>query len=141
MTGGLPMAGEKRFGTSLFGFKKKHVNSYTEKMLADFESMIRSKDEEIASLKNQMKETRAKYEEIAVTKEQISQVLIEAHDRAGQILAKAGADADEERKKLEGLLEGDRERLVDSRKHIKQFRERAAEAFDEFLKKLDDMDS
>ncbi len=41
------MSGEKRFRTSLFGFKKSDVNLYIEKILKDFEDRLREKDEEI----------------------------------------------------------------------------------------------
>jgi hypothetical protein len=36
LIGGSKMAGEKRFGTSLFGFKQSDVNSYIEKILREF---------------------------------------------------------------------------------------------------------
>jgi len=57
------MAGEKRFGTALFGFKKTDVNSYIEKILREFDEKLKEKDNEITALKNQCRELRIKYED------------------------------------------------------------------------------
>ena len=37
------MPGEKRFGTSLFGFKKSDVNSYIEKILKEFDDKLKER--------------------------------------------------------------------------------------------------
>ena len=44
------MPGEKRFGTSLFGFSKSDVNLYIEKILKEFDDKLKSKDEEINAI-------------------------------------------------------------------------------------------
>jgi len=82
------MAGEKRFGTALFGFKKTDVNSYIEKILREFDEKLKEKDNEITALKNQCRELRIKYEDIARKAEQINMdrakiadVLIKAQEK------------------------------------------------------------
>jgi len=90
------MAGEKRFGTALFGFKKTDVNSYIEKILREFDEKLKEKDNEITALKNQCRELRIKYEDIARKAEQINMdrakiadVLIKAQEKAEMILQEA----------------------------------------------------
>lgn len=120
------MPGEKRFGTSLFGFKKSDVNSYIEKILREFDDKLKEKDDEIASLKNQGRELRAKYEELAKKADQINDdrakiadVLIKAQEKAELILEDARNQAIEEKKRLEEIIEQEREKLVDIKEELK----------------------
>ena len=87
------MAGEKRFRTSLFGFKKADVNYYIEKILKEFENRLKAKDAEIDEAKDKGKEFRLKYEGIVDKAEQIetdrskiASVLIKAEEKAEEIL-------------------------------------------------------
>ena len=45
------MARKRKFGTSLFGFKKSNVNAYIERIVREFDQRLKEKDEEISSLK------------------------------------------------------------------------------------------
>ena len=124
------MPGEKRFRTSFMGgFKKADVNSYIEKILREFDDKLKEKDEEIVSLKNQSKDIRAKYEELAKKADQINDdrtkiadVLIKAQEKAELMLEDARIEALEEKKKLEGVIEQEKERLVDIRQEMKNLK-------------------
>lgn len=121
------MPGEKRFRTSFMGgFKKSDVNSYIEKILGEFDVKLKEKDDEITSLKNQSREIRLKYEELLKKADQINddrakiaEVLIKAQEKAELMLDDARAEALEEKKKLESVIEEERERLVDIRQEMK----------------------
>lgn len=120
------MAGEKRFRTSMFGFKKSDVNSYIEKMLREFDDRLKEKDDEIAVLKNQNKEIRLKYDDIAQKADQINEdrakiadVLIKAQEKAELMLEDAKVQAIEEKKRLEQMIEEEREKLVDIKAELK----------------------
>lgn len=121
------MPGEKRFRTSFMGgFKKADVNAYIEKMLGEFDDKLKEKDDEIANLKLQSKDVRAKYEELQKKADQInedrskiSQVLIKAQEQADLMLENARAEALREKRQLEETIEQDREKLVDIRQEIK----------------------
>jgi len=120
------MAGEKRFRTSLFGFKKSDVNSYVEKMLEEFGHKLKEKDDEINYIKNQGKETKIKYEELLKKADQINEdrakiasVLIKAQEKADGMIDDARLQAVEEKKKLEGMVEQEREKLVDIKQELK----------------------
>ena len=82
------MAGQKRFGTSLFGFKKKDVNNYIEKILQEFDRRLKEKDDEADSLKAKNMELSSKYEDLAKkakqiddNREKIADVLIKAEEK------------------------------------------------------------
>lgn len=120
------MPGERRFRGAMFGFKKSDVNLYIEKLLKEFDDKLKEKDDEIASLKNQNREIRIKYEEIARKADQINEdrakiadVLIKAQEKAQLMLEDAKSKALEEKKKLEEMIEQERERLVDIKAELK----------------------
>lgn len=124
------MPGEKRFRTSFMGgFKKVDVNSYIEKILREFDDKLKEKDDEIVSLKNQSKDIRSKYEEFAKKADQINDdrtkiadVLIKAQEKAELMLEDARVEALEEKKKLEDVIEQEKERLVDIRQEMKNLK-------------------
>ena len=120
------MAGEKRFRTSLFGFKKSDVNSYIEKILKEFDEKLKEKDDEVSSLKNQTREAKAKYEELLRKADQINEdrariadVLIKAQEKAQHMIEDAKNQAIEEKKKLDEMIEAEKEKLVDIKEEIK----------------------
>jgi hypothetical protein len=121
------MPGEKRFRTSFMGgFKKVDVNLYIEKILQEFDDKLKEKDDEIVSLKNQGKDIKVKYEELAkkanqiiIDRAKIADVLIKAQEQAELMLEDARIEAFEEKKKLEGVIEQEKERLVDIRQEMK----------------------
>lgn len=120
------MAGEKRFGTSLFGFKKADVNQYIEIILKEFDEKLKEKDEEINSLKSQGKEIKLKLEDFIQKSDQINEdrakiaeVLIKAQEKADTILEDARLQSFDEKKKLEEMIEEEKEKLVDMKAEIK----------------------
>ena len=138
------MAGEKRFGTSLFGFKKSDVNSYIEKILREFDDKLKDKENEIAELKNQCREFRIKYEDIARKTERASEdrakiadVLIKAQEKAEAIIEEAKNQSVEERKKLSALTEKEREKLVDIKQEIKSLKQDITRVLKKYEEELD----
>ena len=120
------MAGEKRFGTSLFGFKKSDVNYYIERILKEFDEKLKDKEDEISSLKSQFRETKIKYEDLAKKSDQINEdrvkiadVLIRAQEKAELMITDAREQAIDEKKKLEHLVEQEKEKLVDIKHELK----------------------
>ncbi len=121
------MPGEKRFGTSFMGgFKKADVNTYIEKILREFDDKLKEKEDEIAQLRNQNKDIKARYDEllnnanqVAEDRVKISEVLIKAQEQAGLIVENARNEAIDEKRQLEQTIEKDKEKLVDIRQDIK----------------------
>jgi len=124
--GVLVMSGEKKFGTSVFGFNKSDVNAYIEKILYEFDLRLKEQDEEISNLKLQIREMKTRYESAAEDsetlnkeKEKIASALITAQETADAILREAKERAAEEKSKLEEALEKEREKIIDIKRDIK----------------------
>ena len=88
-----------------------------------------------------MKEVKSSYEEIAAKAEQINEdrakiadVLIKAQEKAELMLEDARGEAMEERKKLEEVIEQEKERLVDIKRELKSLKSEAVNT----LKKYED---
>lgn len=121
------MPGEKRFGNSFMGgFKKADVNTYIEKILREFDDKLKEKEDEIAQLRSQNKDIKARYDDllrnanqVAEDRVKISEVLIKAQEQAESIMENARNEAIEEKRQLENSIEKDREKLVDIRQDIK----------------------
>lgn len=140
------MAGEKKFGTSLFGFQRADVNAYIERIIREFEQRLKEKDEEIAGLKLQLKDLKTKYEEIhreaeAVMKEKkkIAGVLLEAHEKAEAMMKEAREKAMQEKNCLDQVLEAEREKIVDIKRDLKAIKKQAAEILSRFDQQIDDV--
>jgi cell division initiation protein len=120
------MSGEKMFSTSLFGFKKKHVNSYLEKMNKEYEEKIKMKEKEIADIKLQYRDIKSKYDDmntnigqIKEDREKVANALITAQEKAETILDEARKQAIDEKKLLEKQIEVEKEKLVDIKQELK----------------------
>jgi len=140
------MPGEKRFRTSLFGFKKSDVNSYIEKMLKEFDERLKEKDNEISTYKNQAREFKAKYEDIASKADQINEdrakiagVLIKAQEKADSIIEDAKTQAMEEKKRLEEIIEREREKLVDIKAELKVLKSEVVNTLKKYEAQLGDI--
>ena len=55
----------KKFGTSLFGFKKADVNAYLERVIREFDKRLKELEAENSELKSQNNELRSKYEQLS----------------------------------------------------------------------------
>jgi cell division initiation protein len=142
------MAGEKRFRTKLFGFKKADVNLYIEKILVEFDDKLREKDTEISALKAQQKDLKFKYEDIMQKVDQINedrakiaQVLISAQEKADTILDDARAQSFEEKKALEGLVEKEKEKLVDIKSELKGLKQEVISTLKKYEEQLDSLEN
>jgi len=140
------MAGEKRFGNSFFGFKKSDVNSYIEKMLTEFDDKLKEKDNEIMLLKSQNKEIKNKYEEFAKKAEQINEdrakigdVLIKAQEKAELMVSEAKIQALDEKKKLDEIIEHEKEKLVDIKDELKTLKSEVVNTLKKYEGQLGEM--
>lgn len=139
------MAGEKRFGTSLFGFKKFDVNQYIETILREFDEKLKEKDEEINNLKNQGREIKSKLEDFIHKTDQINEdrakiadVLIKAQEKADLIVEDAKIQAIDEKKKLESMIEQEKEKLVDMKTEIKVLKTEVISTLKKYENQLSD---
>lgn len=123
------MAGEKKFGSSMFGFKRADVNAYIERIIREFDHRLREKDEEIANLKLRFSELQAKYDQLSQNaeylfkeKEKIAGVLLQAQEKAETMMAEAQDKALKEKVRLDQTLETEREKIVDIKRDLKSLK-------------------
>jgi len=123
------VAGEKKFGTSMFGFKRSDVNAYIERIIREFDQRLKEKDDENAMLKFQIKELTAKYEQLSQEaehlireKEKIAGVLMQAQEKAEAMMEEAKSRAVEEKSRLDQLLESEKEKIVDIKRDLKNLK-------------------
>lgn len=142
------MAGEKKFGTALFGFNKSDVNAYIEKIIHEFDQRLKEKDDEISNLKLQIREMKTRFESISAEsealtkeKERIASALITAQEKADSILEEARKKAEQEKMRLDAALEAEREKIIDIKHDIKVMRSQLIEALNKYQNLLNEMET
>ena len=139
------MPGEKKFGTSLFGFNKSDVNAYIEKIIHEFDQRLKEKDDEISNLKLQIREMKARFETaanesetLAREKERIASALITAQEKAEAMLEEAKSKAEQEKIRLDAALEAEREKIIDIKHDIKMMKSQVVEALARYQDSLNE---
>lgn len=139
------MAGEKKFGTSMFGFKRADVNAYIERIIREFDQRLKEKDDENSALKSQLKELKQKYDQLSHDtealmrdKEKIAGVLLQAQETAEMMMAEAKDKAIKEKNRLSELLESEREKFVDMRRELKELRKQIHDMLLKYEQQLDE---
>ena len=139
------MPGEKKFGTSLFGFNKSDVNAYIEKIIHEFDQRLKEKDDEISNLKLQIREMKARFETaanesetLAREKERIAGALITAQEKAESMLEEAKSKAEQEKIRLDAALEAEREKIIDIKHDIKMMKSQVVEALARYQDSLNE---
>jgi|BioPla2DNA2_1021312.scaffolds.fasta_scaffold57972_1 cell division septum initiation protein DivIVA len=142
------MSGEKKFGSSAFGFNKSDVNAYIEKILYEFDLRLKEKDDEISNLKLQIREMKTRYEStsqnnlsLTKEKERIASALITAQETADAIMEEAKERAAEEKKRLEATLESEREKIIDIKRDVKAMKVYIVDMLNKYQRLLNDAES
>ena len=123
------MSKSKQFHTSMFGFNKKDMNSFIEKMLREFDDKLREKDIEMNMMKDQQKETKARIDDFISNmgqspedKNKNSQLLLQAQEKAEAVLQEVRESILGEREKIQMALDAEKERHAEEirelRKHL-----------------------
>lgn len=144
--GGGTVAGEKRFRTSILGFKRTDVNTYIEKILKEFDDKLQEKDEQISALVNQVKDMKLRYGELAQKADQVNDdrvkigdVLIKAQEKADLIIEDARNKAMEEKRRIEVVIEQEREKLVDLKGEIRFLKSELTSTLKKYESQLNNM--
>lgn len=141
------MSGEKKFGSAAFGFNKSDVNAYIEKIIHEFDQRLKEKDDEISNLKLQIREMKTRYESASLDsqnlikdKERIASALIQAQEKADNILEQAKARAEVEKVMLDQTLESEREQIIDIKHDVKTLRTQLVDMLSKYQALLNDVD-
>ena len=141
------MSGEKKFRTGVSGYNKEDVNEYIERILSEFDTRLKEKDDEISSLKTQVRDLKSRLDQAgtdvtaaAKDRERISNVLIQAQQKADTMLEEARTEAEAEKARLEKLLEGHREALIDIKRDIRDMKAHVSDMLAKYATNLDEAD-
>lgn len=141
------MSGEKKFGSSAFGFNKSDVNAYIEKIIHEFDQRLKEKDDEISNLKLQIREMKTRYESASLDsqnlikdRERIASALIQAQEKADNIVEQAKARAEVEKMVLDQTLESEREQIIDIKHDVKTLRTQLIDMLSKYQALLNDVD-
>jgi chromosome segregation ATPase len=129
------MAQDKLFGNALYGYQKNQVDEYVKKMMDE----LAKKDKEIAALKSTLTENQKAYDwlkaeagNLDVERQKIANALLKAEEKAEEVIRNVHAQAEEEKRALEEMLEKERERIVDMRSIVKTLREEVVSMLQHF---------
>lgn len=139
-------ARSKRFGISMFGFKKTDVNAYLERVIREFDQRLKEKEEENSRLKAELNELKEKYDRLSKEadtlmkdKEKIAGALLQAQEKADTILKEAQDNAMKEKMRLDRMLENEKEKIVDIKLEIKQLRNHILDILSKYEKQMDEV--
>ncbi len=139
------MSGEKIFSSSLFGYNKKDVNSYLEKINKEYGDKLKIKEREIVDIKTQYRDMKNKYDEISASlaeikenRERVANALITAQEQAKKIIEEAKKKAVDEKKKLEQQVEKEKEKLVDIKQELKVLKVEVVDTLKKYEGQLSD---
>ena len=130
------MENEKKFNTEMFGYDKKEVEEYLREMKADYESSLQAEKAEINRLSNEITIIRKKLErydtEYIEKQEKVANALITAEDQARNILENARQEALNEKKRIESVIEVEKEKLLDIKREVIDLKERTVRVLEKY---------
>jgi len=123
---------KKIFGTSLFGFKKKDVLAYLDNVTNDMSIKIKEKDNEIASLKEQISTLNSDIIKLQqngnlfeAERQNVANAIIRAEEKAAQIIEDAKKEAQASREEILNQINSDRLQLKELQQEISHIRRNA----------------
>lgn len=115
----------KLFRNSMFGYNKKDVNGYIERISEEFQQQIDQAKEEIKALENKKTEIYEMREKLEKEKAAISEAILSAHEKADKIISDARQKADEARRESEQRIANENNKLAKIRREIFNIRRNA----------------
>ncbi|MBR6253275.1 MAG: hypothetical protein IKR04_05530 [Clostridia bacterium] len=123
----------------LFGLNKKDVESYIQSIKNDYEKELSEQSKRLQEMKNENIKLNEKVntlmkerQQIEMSKQSISDVLIKAEEQAKQIVEDARAQAEKERQDVEVLIEEQKEKLIDAKIELAMLKDKATEIIEKF---------
>jgi len=112
------MTGEKRFRTALFGYKKKDVYDYIEKLAKNLEEQI--KQNKVLSSQNE--ELQKRLQDIERDRTYIANAIIKAEEQAKSIINESVKEAEHQKEMLLAKIEDERMKYDLIKNEIRELR-------------------
>ena len=123
----------------IFGLNKKEVETYIANIKDDYESELLEQSKKMQELKNENIKLNERInsllnekKDVEASKANISDVLIRAEEQAKQIVDDARKQAEKERQEVEGLIEEQKEKLIDAKIELAMLKDKAKEIISKF---------
>lgn len=136
----------KKFRTGLFGYNKKDVYEFIEKLAKDMEEQVKEKDGTINNLKSQSEqykdsidEVNSKYIKLDKDREFIADAIIRAEEQAKRIIDDAIAQAKREKDAIIGEISIEKEKLRRVKQDLKDLKLYAVSAVKKYEYEIDNV--
>jgi len=127
---------EKKFANEMFGYNKQEVDEYVKETKAEYESRLQAEKSDSNRLSNELTIVKKKLERYEIDyierQEKVANALITAEDQAKKIIENARVEANEERERIEHLIEMEKEKLLDLKKEVIDLKERTIRLMDKY---------
>ncbi len=137
------MENDKKFGNEMFGYDKKEVEEYIKAIKAEYESKLQAEKSDSNRIANELTIIKKKLERYEIDyverQEKVANALITAEDQARKIIEDARAEALQEKDRIEGLIEMEREKLLDVKKEVIDLKEKAIKLLDKYNNELNNL--
>jgi cell division initiation protein len=140
------MAGEKKFGGSLFGYNKKDVYNFIEKLTNEFEGEIESKNKLIQDLKydkeklqNEINSLRDELNKIENDRSYIAEAIIKAERQAKDIVDRAIVEANKKKDELLIKIEDEKGRFNKVKGELYELKVNAINTIKNYQSQLEDL--
>ena len=127
------------FKTALFGYNKKGVTAYIEQICKTFDQKAQEYERQIALLKEENSKAERQMRELEAQKELIAGALVDAQEKAREVIAQAQEQAAKEMEAVQRRISAENERLSAVRREISAVRRSALDTVDRLTKDLEDL--
>lgn len=137
------MDSEKKFAGEMFGYSKQEVEEYIKELKAEYESRLQAEKSESNRLSNELTIVKKKLERYEIDyverQEKVANALITAEDQSKKIIENARIEANEERERIEHLIEMEKEKLLDIKKEVIDLKERTIRIMDKYSDEMNSL--
>lgn len=137
------MENEKKFGSEMFGYDKKEVEEYIKALKAEYESKLQAEKSDSNRIANELTIVKKKLEryetDYVERQEKVANALITAEDQARKIIEDARNEALQEKDRIEGLIEMEREKLLDAKKEVIDLKEKTIKLLDKYNNEINNL--
>lgn len=137
------MDNDKKFSNEMFGYDKKEVEEYIKAIKAEYESKLQAERSDSNRMANELtiiKKKLEKYESDYVQKqEKVANALITAEDQSKKILENARNEANQEKERIENLIEMEKEKLLDMKKDVLELKEKTVDLLNKYSEDINQL--
>lgn len=128
---------DKKFSNEMFGYNKSEVDDYIKQLRSEYETKLQVERSDSNRLSNELTIVKKKIERYETDyiqrQEKVANALITAEDQSKRIIEAARTEANEERARIEHLIELEKEKLIDMKKEVVDLKERAEKLLNKFI--------